>query len=685
MRKTSAKVLILCVALSVGIAIQPAPGADLPVRKVVLYKHGIGFFERQGQVPAAESAAFQFKASEMNDVLKSLTVSSAGAPVSGVRYESSDPLAKKLEGFPFRIGEAQPLSRLLDQFKGSRIRLRLTANDVEGTIISSVTIPATQNQPERHQLVLLMDDGEIRNVDPSAATGIRFVDPKVQQQFRDYLLLLAGARNLDKRSVTIESASDRARSVLARYVVPTPIWKSSYRLVFDDQAKPLLEGWAIVDNTTGEDWTGVTLSLVSGMPVSFISPLYEPRYVSRPVAELPGDRAQRPILHAGVVEQEAARDQPFALAAPAAPPALGQAFGALGGARAKAAGEMSADMAARMERNVALPSTIGPTAAAAVLGDLFEYRIDHPVTVRKEESAMLPFAQQRIDGRKLLIFNESHGSQHPLNAVELSNATNNTLDGGAVTVFDAGAYAGEALFETIKSGDKRLISYAVDLGARITTAFDSSSKMLRDFTARRGLVTFRQSLKEISTYTIHNVDQKERTVIIERPARQGYDVVEPKPSEKTAETYRYEVKVAAGATAKFPVTEERVLTETLALTNLTYDQLFVYIENRDLNEAGRAKLRPITDLKRQMVDIDRELGRLEQQIQERSQDQDRLRRNISSLNSVSGQNQQVQQYAQQLATQEAELARMRDRQAELRRQRDDLQVKLNELIETLEI
>jgi hypothetical protein len=548
-----------------------------------------------------------------------------------------------------------------------------------------VTIPATQNQPERHQLVLLMDDGEIRNVDPSAAVGIRFVDPKVQQQFRDYLLLVAGARNLDKRSVTIESASDRARPVVARYVVPTPVWKSSYRLVFDDQARPLLEGWAIVDNTTGEDWTGVTLSLVSGMPVSFISPLYEPRYVSRPVAELPGDRAQRPILHGGVIEQEAASDQALVQAAPA-PPAAPQAMaGFLGGARAKAAREMSPDMEARMERNVALPSTIGPTAAGGELGDLFEYRIDHPVTVRKEESAMLPFVQQRIDGRKLLIFSESHGSQHPLNAVELSNATSNTLDGGAITVFDAGAYAGEALFETIKSGDKRLISYAVDLGARITTAFDSSSKMMRDFTARRGLITFRQSLKEIRTYTIHNVDQKEKTVIIERPARQGYDVVEPKPSEKTADAYRYEVKVAPGATAKFPITEERVLTETLALTNLTYDQLLVYVENRDLNEAGRAKLRPITDLKRQIVDIDRELGRLEQQIQERSQDQDRLRRNISSLNSVSGQNQQVQQYAQQLATQEAELARMRDRQAELRRQRDELQVKLNELIETLEI
>jgi hypothetical protein len=657
-----------------------AQAAELPVKRVVLYKHGIGFFERQGQIPAGESAEFLFKADEMNDVLKSLTVTSAGAPVAGVRYDSSDPLAKKLEGFPFHIGEAQPLSRLLDQFKGSRIRLRMTGGDIEGAIISSLATPATNEQPERHQLVLLMDNGEIRSLDPGAAAGMNFVDPKIQQQFRDYLMLVAGSRNLDKRRVTIESTATQARSLVARYVVPTPVWKSSYRLVFDEQTNPLIEGWAIVDNTTGEDWTGVTLSLVSGMPVSFITQLYEPRYVSRPVAELPGDRAQRPIIHAGAVGGVAAAENQLAAAPP--PPAVAKAM-------ARRQSDMmetfSANEAVRMEQDMPLSSTLASGAAAGDLGDLFEYRLDRPVTVRQGESAMLPFLQQRITGRKLLIFSESYGSQHPLNAVELTNSSSNTLDGGAVTIFDAGAYAGEALFETIKSGDKRLVSYAVDLGARITTAFDSSSKMLRDFTLRRGVLTFRQSVKEVRTYTIHNVDQKEKTVIIERPVRPGYDVVEPTPTEKTADAQRYEVKVAAGATAKFPVTEERVITQAFAITNLTDDQLLTYAQNTELNEAGRAKLQQIADLKRQIAGADQETQRLEQQIQERAQDQDRLRRNISSLNSVAGQQQQVQEYAKQLSAQEVEMAGRRDRQAAVRRQRDDLQQKQNALIETLVI
>src|SRR5262249_2964346 len=140
------------------------------------------------------------------------------------------------------------------------------------------------------------------------------------------------------------------------------------------------------------------------------------------------------------------------------------------------------------EERVTFASTLAETAAGRDLGDLFEYRIDHPVTVRKNESAMLPFLQQRVKGRRLLIYSESYGSQHPLSAVEITNSSGKTLDGGTITVLDTGGYAGESLMETIKAGDKRLISYAVDLGTRVTTAFDSKSNLLREFRFRRGVL-----------------------------------------------------------------------------------------------------------------------------------------------------------------------------------------------------
>jgi hypothetical protein len=651
-----------------------ASAAELPVRKVVLYKHGIGFFERAGKVAAGETARLDFKAGEMNDVLKSLTIQErGGGRVAAVRYDSSEPLDRKLREFPFAIGKAQPLPAILDQLKGARVEMRFGNDRVEGTIVSARATAATERAAEKHEVILLLDSGDVRAVDLGAAAGLRFPDPRVQEQFREYLAALSQGRNRERRGVLIESSAAGARDLVANYVIPMPAWKSSYRLVMDGGPEPLLEGWAIVDNTTGEDWSGVTLALVSGLPVSFVSRLYEPRYVARPEAELADDRAQRPVVHAGAMQafrdergQEGAKA--MAAPAPAAPP---RAFA-------------MAEAAAREERSD-FSSSLAATAAGRELGDLFEYRIPHVVTIRKNESAMIPFLQQRVKGRKLLVFSEAHGSAHPLAAVEIQNSSGKTLDGGAVTVIDAAAYAGEALMETLKAGDKRLVSYAVDLGTRITTAFDSTSSLQRELRFRRGILTTRTAVREVKMFTIRNVDNRAKTVLVETPVRPEYKLVGAAPAETTVNTRRFEVAVAAGGTEKFPVTEERILENRIEVANLTPDVLFSYVSNPNLEEAARKKLEPLAQLKRQLAVVRADAQRVEKQIQELFQDQTRLRQNISSLNAVSGQQQRVQEYAQRLAAQETELAGLRDRKSELERKQAALEQQVNDMVETLVI
>src|SRR6185436_13137720 len=190
----------------------------------------------------------------------------------------------------------------LDQLKGARVEFRLGTESVAGTIVSARNIPGTDKQAERDQLNLLLDTGEFRTVDLSAATGLRFTDPKIQQQFKDYLAVLAASRSKEKRSVYIDSSDTAGRDITASYMIPSPVWKSSYRLIFADK-EPMLEGWAIVDNTTGEDWTKVNLSLVSGRPISFVSQLYPPKYISRPGAELADDPAAQAVVHSGGFQQ----------------------------------------------------------------------------------------------------------------------------------------------------------------------------------------------------------------------------------------------------------------------------------------------------------------------------------------------------------------------------------------------
>jgi hypothetical protein len=652
--------------------------ADIPVREVILYKSGVGYFERGGVLHAGESGRLDFRASDMNDVLKSLTISEQnGAKVTGLHYDSSEPLERKLAEFPFKVEGQASLALFLDQMRGARVDLKYGAETISGTIVSGRIVNAGDKQPEREQLVALLDSGELRTLDLAAASSIRFADPALQSELRDYLAVVNRSRSTDKRSIYIDSSDSRERQIAAGYTIPTPVWKSSYRLIFDGKSEPKLEGWAIVDNTTGEDWSNVRLAVVSGRPVSFISNLYAPKYVARQTVELPEEHAAAPILYGGAVDEL----KPAAVAGlPAAQRRFDKSMArAQAGIFGGVAGGTAADANGFFQPGV---GAVSVRVAAADLGELFEYRFDTPVTIKKDESAMLPFLQQQIGARKLLIYSETYG-EHPMNAAELTNSTGKTLDGGPITVFDAASYAGEALFDTLKTGDKRLISYAVDLGTRVTTKFDSSREMVREIHVNRGLLTTSSAIDETKTYTIRNVDQKPKTLIIEQPQRPEYKLVGQKPFETTASANRFEVKLGADATEKFPVTEERVFDTTTAISSLTPDVLLAYVQNKALPEVARRQLQQIAGVKRQIAGFDNQIRELDSNITSIVNEEVRIRQNIQSLNQVSGQQDQVQKYARQLATQEGELARLRDQASDLKKQRAAQESSLNTLIEML--
>ncbi|MDP2997600.1 MAG: hypothetical protein Q8N47_08930 [Bryobacterales bacterium] len=648
--------------------------AELPVRQVILYKHGVGYFERAGELGAGESARLDFKASEMNDVLKSLTINDSSGKVIAVRYDSSEPLARRLAEYPFALGEKQSLAAFLDQLKGARIELKFGPETVAGVIVGARVVVAGERQPEREQLVVLADSGDLRTLDLSAAQSVKLTDAKLQTQLKDYLAAMAGARGTERRGVYIDSTEDGARRLSAGYMIPTPVWKSSYRLLAGEK-ESTLEGWAVIDNTTGDDWSKIRLSLVSGRPISFISRLYEPRYRQRPEAELPEDRAVGPVVHEGGVAGSLAPPA-LQMAAPAPLPASRPA--GMGGARRMmVGGNVEADAMRVTE------STVAATAEGRELGELFEYRFAQPVTVRKGESAMLPFLQQKIAARKLLIHSDP-STQNPMNAAELTNSSGKTLDGGPITVYDGGAYAGEALMETLKAGDKRLISYAVDLGTRVTTALDSTRDAIREIHFRRGILTTRSAIQETKTYTIRNVDQKPKTLVLEHPVRPGFKLLNQKPAETTAGAYRFEVRLAGAATEKFPLIEERVYDSSVMVANLGPDVLLSYVQNKALSETARKQLDGIAELKRRIGEADADARRLQTEIAELTKDQERLRENIASLNRVSGQQEQVQKYARDLAAQESRLAGLRDQLSEARKRKAARESELNSLIEKVE-
>jgi chaperonin cofactor prefoldin len=399
----------------------------------------------------------------------------------------------------------------------------------------------------------------------------------------------------------------------------------------------------MVDNTSGEDWTHVALSLVSGRPISFVSQLYAPKYVDRPSADLPDDAAAQPVIHAGGY---AAAPPPPPV--PAAAPHAMVARSVNGRAEGNAGGVLGSLM---LDAKAVAPSSIVADAAGRELGELFEYRIAQPVTIRKNESALLPFLQQQIDARKLLIYSGGN-SEHPTNAAELTNSTGKTLDGGPVTVYDGGAYGGKAA-------------------------------VVREIHVSRGVLSTRLAAEETRTYTLRNVDPKAKTLILEHPLRAGYTLLNQKPSEKTSSAYRFEIALASGATREFAVSEERVYEQSYQVSSLTPDAILDYVRNRELNDAARRQLQPIADQKRQVADTERALSDAAQQIASLTSDEERIRQNIGTLGNVAGQQQQVQKYASQLDDHERQLAALRDQQADLQKKKAALEADLARMIEAL--
>jgi len=673
--------------------------SDVPVKTVTLYKHGVGYFEREGVIPEGEEARLEFKTADMNDILKSLIVTEgAGTRIRGIRYDSNETLDQKLTHYPFKIDDQQLLSTFLDRLKGARIEIKAGDRAMTGSILSARGIdigPENDRRLVREQVTMLLDSGDVANIDLSLVNSLRLMDAKLQEALKQYLQTLAQAKSRDKRSVYVDSTSHGNRDLHITYIAPAAVWKSSYRLVLDE-ATSTLEGWAIVDNTTDDDWNSVKLAVVSGRPISFISMLDTPRYGRREVAELPEDKAAGPVVYAGSVDSATAGVAGGVIGGvgsgsgngygPGSGGGMGGGVyqsGSINGSPRQFIANQLVTKAEALAQSAQLQTSAVEGATGATLGELFEYNFAGPVTIKKNESAMLPFLQDRISARKLLIYSENDG-EHPVNAAEITNNTSKTLDGGPITVYDCGAYAGEALFETVKAGDKRLIGYAVDYGTRITSAFDTGRRAIREVHVRNGNLELHYGEQSTRTYTIRNVDPRPKSLVVQQAGISDYTVVSPKPSERTANAYRFEVKLPANGTQTLQVQEERTYFNTTAVMSSSPDFLLTIVDNKQLTDAGRSELKALADLKTTLTQIENSLELAKTQANELTQDQTRLRADIDSLNRVKGQDDQVRKYSSQLADNEVELARNRDQRHTLELRKAGLDEQVRKAVDALQ-
>ena len=677
-----------------------SPDTHLPIRRVVLYKNGVGYFELSGRVTGNQTVTLDFSSSQLNDVLQSLTALDLnGGRIDGVDYNSSAPLSQQLQNLPLDLGGKPNPYQLYTALRGAQVEVSIPGQPaVTGRILhfGPTTEKTANGGTIKHRLLTVVtDSGVIRTFDIGPSASVRVLDGDLRRDLNDYLQLLASAQNRQIRHLSLQAQGMGAREIRISYISEVPVWKSTYRIVFppsasDAAADPdhpetaILQGWAVIDNTGGSDWNDVQLSLVAGAPQSFIEPLSQPIYSQRPTVPVPESASLAPTIHASGTFLNKA----FAEAAPTVTQAI--TVQAVNGMLPLQGRGYGGGYGGGIMRSLAAPPpTASPvqdesaSASASGFDDFFEYKIAQPVTLLRNQSALVPFLQTNVQAERVTLWNAD--SPVPLRALWLTNSSPLTLDRGSFSVFENGEFAGEGLTDPIHSGEKRLLSYAVDDAVHVSTRDVSDDAFLRHLAVHNGLLTESTQETRKRTYVIHNAAADPRILVLEHPFTDGWKLdSQTKPVETTSSVYRFRILVAPGDTVQLPIRETHTDETLFELTEMGGDQLDALLSGGD-NSALSKALAPVAAARSKVRDLDQQIAAKQSQIQNVEADSARLAGNLKSLKDTDEERALARRYAGEMNTDEDQLQTLRSDLATLRQQRTAAQTALDQAISSLNL
>jgi hypothetical protein len=664
---------------------------DLPVRKVVLYKNGVGYFEHAGIVSGNQRVAIDFTSSQLNDVLQSLTVlDNGGGRIAGVNYNSTTPLAEQLKSLSLGMTDDPTSTELFQALRGQRVEV---TGGPGGTIMGRLMSIESRTEKagtgdttvDKFYLTLVAGSGAVRVIELTPALSVRPLDASLEAQLDRYLEMLSSTHATGLRHLTLDALGQGQRELQVSYISEVPVWKSTYRIVFprtgssEPGGNAIVQGWAVVDNTVGADWDNVQLSLVAGAPQSFIQPLSQPIYTRRPEIPIATSEQTTPQTH------EAA-EMPGAPSSAAVPMAMAQSamkarsatgFGVAGmeGTGSGSGGGLAAGSGSNIGGGLYRAGGGGGGVDRAsdalqegdvstnAFDDFFEYALAQPVTIHKNESAMVPILQQELPAEHVTLWSDKEST--PLRAVWLENKSKLTLDSGSFSIFESGEFAGEGLLDPIHPGEKRLLSYAADQAVKVHRGGYMDTRTLHHIAMHEGVLVESTSEVTESTYTVTNAADEARTVIVEH-ARHGNAELDsdPKPAETTATAYRFRVAVQPHQSVDLHVGEKAALSENIRINPDNNRDEFLVTLSKYTPELEE-KLRPLIDAETALSDLNRKAGEIEEKEKTLATDEARDRDNLTALKG----NDAAKRFVEELNRTEDEIGAARKEQADLETQR----------------
>ncbi|HEX8248355.1 MAG TPA: hypothetical protein VF599_09305 [Pyrinomonadaceae bacterium] len=693
---------------------------QLPIRRVILYSNGVAYIERRGIVSGNAEVNLSFKQSQVDDVLKSMLVLDLQGKIGAVSYNSSMPTGARMSEIPFSVSpltaDGGGIAGVLAQLQGAKVSVTTAKGTFSGAIL---TVERKEIRGEKSTsvspfLVIASDAGEISTFDLNEIRSVKLLDEGTRRDLSEFANASASARRRDAKTISVTSEGTGQREMIVSYTIAAPIWKTTYRVVLDEAGKPFFQGWAIVDNISDEDWQDVQLSLVSGTPISFIQPIQQPFYRYRPVVPIPQDLQVQPQVYepqsvftdkdGNTVQTTASSEQNENLpkgsnyssllkmspSTRSEPNSKNKKIDGSSGSENTYiidGQEVNTSGTSISEALTNQISGVETSATGGEIGDLFEYRIDRPVSVLRDRSALIPIVQTKMDGERVAVYNEAVRQDRPYSGVLLKNMTNLTLENGSLTVIDGNAYAGEALMERLKPKEQRLVSFALDLGTHVRVRPVQNREAVRLIKIVNGVFQIHYFTSNEKLYQISNQTERPKVLYIEYPIREGWLLSEntPKPEYSTQRYHRFRVELKPFEEKELTVAERQPLMETYSLTSLTRPQLELFLTRRYIDAATKAKLERLIDLRTQIAQIDTKIRDFQGEEASISTDQKRLRENIEALSKTPEARQLITRYIQKADEQESRLEQINKERKSLQQERARIEGELAAEIRDFEL
>jgi len=658
---------------------------SVPVTKVMLFSSGVGYFEHAGTVQGNSSTELRFKTSQINDILKSIMLQDQdGGRIGTVTYPSQDPLSKTLKSFQVDIAQNPTLADLLNQLRGARVSVQTAGERLAGTVMGVEVRQkaSTLGQPIASPVLNLLSGATIRSVELQSISNLSLDDPQLEDELGKALAALAQARDQDKKPVTIAFTGAGDRRVRIGYVVETPVWKTSYRLLLEPKSNVArIQGWAIVENQTESDWNNVSLSLVSGRPISFTMDLYQPLYAKRPnvVPEL--FASLRPQVYAGGISATADSVQLRGAAGGAAQRRIGYDANGRPVATQLESVVVTATGLADAAKAYFSDNSVQSVANALKLGQLFQYTVGN-VTLARQKSAMIPIITDTVCIERVSIFNARVLGSNPLNGVWFKNTTGKHLLQGPMTVLEKDAYAGDAQIDNVPPDQSRLVSYGIDLDVMVSQRFEQAESVVGAKVVK-GTLELNRKLVQTTTYAADNKSAQDKELVIEHAVQPEWKLVDtPKPFETTQSVYRFKGAAPANKMTTLAVKQEWVRNETISLVDNDLSELLTYSRSGQMPKSVRDALAQAVQLKQAVADLDQQITARTQQIGEITAEQTRIRENMRT---VAPNSQYYDRLLSKLNEQESTIEKVQGERKDLMAKRGAARAELQRYLETLNV